>query len=473
MSRLIVVSNRVGPIGDAKRAGGLAVALVEALKSSGGIWFGWTGDVIEEADTRLKLESAGPLTLATVDLSADDFDAYYNGFANRSLWPLFHFRTGLVQYDRENFAGYARVNAAFAKALLPLVQQDDLIWVHDYHFLLFAEELRKLGCTRPVGHFLHIPFPPRELLTTLPNHEELVKALFAFDILGFQTEHDRDRFFDYVRMEVGGSVLGDKARCFNRTVTARAFPIGIDAANFVEFASSDEGAKQFASMRDMLRGRKQIIGVDRLDYTKGLPERFNAFERLLEDHDEHRGEVSLLQVAPPSRTDVSEYQDLRLELEGMAGHINGRFAEFNWTPIRYLNRSFARQALAGLYRASHVGLVTPLRDGMNLVAKEYVAAQDPEDPGVLVLSRFAGAAKQLRDAVIVNPYDVQGMADAMARALKMPLDERKDRYQKLMKVIAKEDISQWRTDFLEALTSVEDAGVTGGSLHTDQNGAVA
>ena len=464
MSRLVVVSNRVGPIDDAKRAGGLAIALVEALKSAGGIWFGWTGNVTPEADTRVRLESAGPLTLATLDLSEADYEDYYNGFANRSLWPLFHFRTGLVQYDRQNFEGYARVNASFARALIPLLQPDDLIWVHDYHFLLFAEELRKLGCTRPIGHFLHIPFPPRELLTTLPNHERIVQALFSFDVLGFQTEHDRDRFFDYVRMEAGGSILGDRARCFGRTVTARHFPIGIDAENFVGFADSNEGRKQFTSMRDMLHGRRQIIGVDRLDYTKGLPERFNAFERMLEDHPDVRGDVSLLQVAPPSRSEVQEYQEIRQQLEGMAGHINGRFAEFNWTPIRYLNRSFTRQALAGLYRASHVGLVTPLRDGMNLVAKEYVAAQDPEDPGVLVLSRFAGAAKQLKEAVIVNPYDVQGMADAMARALTMPLDERVQRYTALIDVVRRQDITHWRNTYLEALGDVGAAGSMGGSV---------
>lgn len=464
LSRLVVVSNRVGPVGNASRAGGLAVALVEALRSTGGIWFGWTGEVAPEADMRLKLESAGPLTLATVDLSAEDYEDYYNGFANRSLWPLFHFRTGLVQYDRQNFIGYARVNANFARALMPLIQPDDLIWVHDYHFLMFAEELRKLGCTRPIGHFLHIPFPPRELLTTLPNHEELVRAMFAYDLLGFQTKHDRDRFFDYVRMEAGGSILGDRARCFNRTVTARHFPIGIDAGTFAGFATSEEGRKQFESMRDMLRGRKQIIGVDRLDYTKGLPERFLAFERLLEDYPGLRGDVSLLQVAPPSRSEVEEYRELRHELEGMAGHINGRFAEFNWTPIRYLNRSFARQALAGLYRASHVGLVTPLRDGMNLVAKEYVAAQDPEDPGVLVLSRFAGAAKQLTDAVIVNPYDIQGMADAMARALAMSLEERRERHQACMKVVREQDVIHWRESYLDALRQVDRAGATGGSL---------
>ena len=463
MSRLVVVSNRVGPVGDAKRAGGLAVALVEALKNAGGIWFGWTGEISPEAGTRLKLESAGNLTLATVDLSREDYEDYYNGFANRSLWPLFHFRTGLVQYDRQNFEGYVRVNAGFARALMPLIQPDDLIWVHDYHFLLFAEELRKLGCTRPIGHFLHIPFPPRELLTTLPNHQRLVQALFAYDILGFQTEHDRDRFFDYVHMEAGGSILGDKARCFGRTVTARAFPIGIDAENFSAFATSDEGRKQFASMCDMLRGRRQIIGVDRLDYTKGLPERFSAYERMLEDHAELRGNVSLLQVAPPSRTEVEEYQDIRQELEGLAGRINGRFAEFNWTPIRYLNRSFTRQALAGLYRASHVGLVTPLRDGMNLVAKEYVAAQDPDDPGVLVLSRFAGAAKQLRKALIVNPFDIQEMADAMARALDMPLEERKERHEASMAIIRSADIAHWLASFLDALKGVEAAGATGGS----------
>ncbi|MDE1173058.1 MAG: alpha,alpha-trehalose-phosphate synthase (UDP-forming) [Parvibaculaceae bacterium] len=450
--RLVVVSNRVGPVKDVGRAGGLAVALVDALKSRDGIWYGWSGKIDEASGTKLTLEGAGNLTLCTLDLTEKEYDDYYNGFANRCLWPLFHYRIDLTAFDRQYYDGYLRVNNKFARGLNPLLRPEDLIWVHDYHFLAFAHELRSLGAQQRMGFFLHIPFPSREVLATLPNHDALVRALFAYDVVGFQTQSDCDRFTDYVIHEAEGSVLGDRIRAYGRTIEARAFPIGIDALAFAGMAKDDgEAKRQDLKMRKMLGERAQIIGVDRLDYTKGLPERFLAFERLLEDYGDLRGKVTLLQIAPVSRAEVEEYKDIRAQLEGMTGHINGRFSEYDWTPLRYLNRPFSRRSLAGLYRASKVGLVTPLRDGMNLVAKEYVAAQDDEAPGVLVLSRFAGAARQMREALIVNPYDIKGVADALKRALDMPLEERKERHASLKQGLIREDAAHWRDDFLQAL----------------------
>jgi trehalose 6-phosphate synthase len=454
LNRLVVVSNRVGPIRDTARAGGLAVALVDALRQHGGLWFGWSGTIAEETGEP-KIETEGPLTLATCDLGQEDYDQYYLGFANRSLWPLFHYRIDLTAFSRPDFQGYLRVNRKFARELLPLLRPDDTIWVHDYHFLMFGEELRRLGCRQRIGFFLHTPFPAPEVLTTLPTNAQLVRALFAYDLIGFQTEGDRRCFIHYVEDELKGTVLdGDKVHAFGRTIQASVFSIGIDTENFVGFATGPDAQRIRERMKPILMNdRVQIIGVDRLDYTKGLPERFQAFQRLLELFPQNRGRVTFMQIAPPSRSDVEEYVQIRRELETSAGHINGNFSEYDWTPIRYLNKSFSRRMLAGLYRASKVGFVTPLRDGMNLVAKEYVAAQDPEDPGVLVLSRFAGAACQLTSALIVNPYDVEGMAEALQAALDMPLDERKGRWAEMMDRLYAEDIESWRTAFLSALQS--------------------
>lgn len=455
MSRLVVVSNRVGPVRDAARAGGLAVALVDALKSSGGLWYGWSGKVDEHGQDRAKIEDVGSLTLATVDLSAEEHEEYYNGFANRCLWPLFHYRIDLTAFDRRYYEGYRRVNAKFARVLHPLLKPDDTIWVHDYHFLAFGNELRHMGAEQPIGFFLHIPFPAREVLAALPHHDAMVRGLFAYDVLGFQTERDCERFRDYVVREAQGRAEGDRLHCFGRTVTVRAFPIGIDTEGFACMAAADKDArKQYDKATSSLNGRTQIVGVDRLDYTKGIAERFRAYERLLEDYPETRRQVSYLQIAATSRGDVQEYREMREELDGLSGHINGTYGEFDWTPLRYLNRPLARRSLSGLYRASKIGFVTPLRDGMNLVAKEYVAAQDPEDPGVLVLSRFAGASYQMQEAIIVNPYDIKGVADALQIARYMSLQERRERFEALMTRLKKEDVAHWRDEFLQALSSV-------------------
>ena len=453
LSRLVVVSNRLTVPTDTKaRAGGLAVALQDALQEHGGVWFGWSGKTKAHTDDEPSIQQVGDVTYATLDLSRRRYNEYYNGFANRALWPLFHYRLDLTAFNKQNYSGYLEVNTLFAEKLVPLLEDDDLIWVHDYHLIPMGEELRRLGVERPMGFFLHTPFPAMEILTALPNHRELVRALCNYDVVGFQTENDLRAFLDYIVHEAAGGIMGNHlVHAFGRTFRVEIFPIGIDTEDFV---AAGEKAARSRKIKPLLKesgDRHWIIGVDRLDYSKGLLERFEAFERLLETKPSFRGKVTLVEIAPPSRSEVPEYKDIRSNLEGIAGHINGRFAEFNWVPINYLNKSFDRQHLAGFYRASRVGLITSLRDGMNLVAKEYVACQNPEDPGVLVLSRFAGAAREMAGAVIVNPFDTDGTAEGLAQALRMPLEERKERWASMMEVLRGNTLTHWRDAFLATL----------------------
>jgi trehalose 6-phosphate synthase len=410
--------------------------------------------VSDTQEARVKTQTVGGVTRATLDLTQAEHDDYYNGYANRCLWPLFHYRLDLTAFDRRFFDGYQRVNRRFAQALSPLLRADDLVWVHDYHLLPFGQMLRDSGSQHRLGFFLHIPFPVREIFTALPRHEQLVRALFAYDLIGFQTEADLLCFQDYVLREAGGRQDGERLHAYGRTVIARAFPIGIDTEQFAGMAASDEARRDGERLKAAIFDRTQIVGVDRLDYTKGLPERFLAYEKLLELYPDTHGQVSFLQIAPTSRGEVQEYINIRQELESLAGHINGRFAQLDWTPLRYINRTITRRQLAGIYRASRIGLVTPLRDGMNLVAKEYVAAQDPDNPGVLVLSRFAGSARQMHGALIVNPYDLVGVAEAIQLARHMPLDERRERHAELMRSLRDGDVANWSRAFL---ASLEDA----------------
>ncbi len=456
MARLVIVSNRVSLPGERiSRAGGLAVGLREALRKYGGVWFGWSGVVSEEPAAAPKIVEAGKTVFATVDLTRKDHDEYYSGYANSSLWPLFHYRVGLIEFRRDAFEGYQRVNAMMARMLKPLLKLDDLIWVHDYHLIPFAAELRKQGVVNRIGFFLHTPFPPAQVLVALPAHEALMEAMCSFDLVGFQTTNDVRAFSDYIVHEAQGRFLPDGSfSAFGHAARAAAFPIGIDADQFTTLAREAANASETTRLKSSLVGRDLIIGVDRLDYSKGLPNRLDAFERMLERWPEHRAKVTLLQIAPPSRTDVAQYRALRRQLESAAGRINGKYAEFDWQPIRYLNKSFARGQLAGFFRISRVGLVTPLRDGMNLVAKEYVAAQNPENPGVLVLSRFAGAARELDAALIVNPYDVDDIAEALHHALVMPLDERIQRWRAMDRVVRRNTIVTWREGFIAALSAL-------------------
>jgi trehalose 6-phosphate synthase len=450
--RLVIVSNRVSlPRERASRAGGLAVALREALNLRGGLWFGWDGEVVDEPRSAPAIVSAGRVSIATLDLSPAEHQAYYLGYANSTLWPLCHYRLGLIEFKRSDYEGYQAVNARFAAALVPLLRPDDIIWVHDYHFFPFASELRKLGVRNRIGFFLHIPFPAPEVLNVLPHYRAILANLSDYDLVGFQTKSDLRAFLSGIADEADGSIAEDASfAAFGRHARAGAFPIGIEPDEFAALAAATDATER-QRLQDSLAGRTLVIGVDRLDYSKGLPARFEAFRQLLGRFPEHRARVTFMQIAPLSRDDVAQYRTLRRELERAAGRINGEYAQFDWVPVRYLNQSFPRKTLAGFYRASRIGLVTPFRDGMNLVAKEYVASQDPADPGVLVLSRFAGAARELKGALIVNPFDVDQVAEALHAGLRMPLDERKSRWQGMMEALRSNTISDWRESFLEAL----------------------
>jgi trehalose 6-phosphate synthase len=452
-SRLVVVSNRVTPVTSRKvMAGGLAAGVLAALRESGGIWFGWSGEVSEAPSSEPAVHSHGKISYLTCDLSRRDYEEYYNGYSNRTLWPLLHYRLDLTAFERVQYDTYLRVNRHLASRLLPYLEPDDMIWVHDYHLIPFAEELRKMGVGVPIGFFLHTPLPPADLLVALPRHDKLLRSLFAYDLVGFQTDNDVRNFRDYIQREVNGR-LGEDGLCtaFGRTIRVGAFPIGIDADDFAALADTPEAVRQRRILEKSVMDRDVIIGVDRTDYSKGLPSRLRAFELLLENYPVNRGRVHLLQITPPSREHVPEYAEIRAEIEGLSGHINGRFAEFDWVPIRYISKAYNRRILSGFFRASNVGLVTPLRDGMNLVAKEYVAAQNPDDPGVLVLSRFAGAARQMDRALIVNPYDLNQVAESIQEALEMPLDERRSRWRGIMEDLRRDDIDHWRESFVNAL----------------------
>jgi len=450
MSRLIVISNRVSAGGGAQ--GGLAVALSAALREQGGIWFGWSGEETDEFTGHINFQRQDGVTTATIDLEEQDIEEYYNGYANRTLWPLFHYRIDLAEYERSFAEGYQRANERFADTVLPLIEPDDVIWVQDYHMFPLGRELRRRGVTNRIGFFLHIPWPPRRLLVTLPEARELVEGLLEYDLIGFQTEDWLQSFREYVCEDMGGTISDSgMIEVAGRRVQLLACPIGIDAREFASLAASDKARETFERVRTSAVGRGLIVGVDRLDYSKGLEERFLGYERYLTEHPEERKEVVLLQIAPPSRGAVDSYQRIRATLEGLSGRINGAHAGLDWVPIRYVNQPYTRDMLAGVYRASQAGLVTPLRDGMNLVAKEYVAAQDPADPGVLILSRFAGAAEQMKEALLVNPHSAEEISDALRRALAMPKAERIRRWEILMEDVTRRDVMWWLKRFTDAL----------------------
>ncbi|MFA7584807.1 MAG: trehalose-6-phosphate synthase [Novosphingobium sp.] len=463
MSRLIVISNRVSAGGGAQ--GGLAVALSAALREHGGIWFGWSGNETSEFTGHISFQRVDGVTTATVDLERQDIEEYYDGYANRTLWPLFHYRIDLAEYERSFADGYQRANERFAETVLPLIEDEDVVWVQDYHMIPLGRELRQRKVRNRMGFFLHIPWPPKRLLATLPDAQALVETLFAYDVVGFHTKEWLDSFVDFICDEMGATVREDGSATWKGQVTRLvACPIGIDAKAFAEMARSDVAHSTFERVRESLVGRSLIVGVDRLDYSKGLEERFLGYERFLFEYPEERKEVVLLQIAPPSRGAVESYQRIRSSLEGLAGRINGAHAGLDWVPIRYVNQAYARDVLAGVYRAARIGLVTPLRDGMNLVAKEYVAAQDSDDPGVLILSRFAGAAEQMSDALLVNPFSAEDLSDAIRQALRMPLQERKARWSALAQGVRERDVMWWLETFREWLEGPNGSGSIAGAV---------
>jgi trehalose 6-phosphate synthase len=452
--RLILVSNRVNvPVaGVPRQAGGLTVAVNAALKQREGVWFGWSGKVSKEGEApAAAVTLRRRRTYITLDLSETDFQEYYIGFANRVLWPVLHYRVDLAEFNSVDLSGYLRVNSRFADALSPFITPDDVVWVHDYHLLPFAKELRARGHNNPIGFFLHIPCPPPDIIEALPHHDETMGALSHYDLVGMQTDQDAHNLSRYF-IALGGNQRGSGSFEFEgRKVRVRAFPVAIATAVYSRAARNSVKSTLVTELRDSLVGKRLILGVDRLDYSKGIKQRIQGFGHFLEKYPEWLNRVTFLQVTPKSRTGVPEYSAMDQEVSALVGQINGRFGDPAWTPIRYVNRSYSRAMLAGLYRSAHVGLVTPLRDGMNLVAKEYIAAQDPDDPGVLVLSQFAGAAQELTGALVVNPHEIEAMAAAIKTALEMPLDERKERFRRMFDHLAENDIDRWAERFLLAL----------------------
>jgi trehalose 6-phosphate synthase len=455
--RLVVASNRVPspPSSAAPAAGGFALALEAALKVRGGLWFGWSGNTSEESCAGPLCRPVGSLTYAVCDLSRRDIEQYYCGFANQALWPICHYRLDLANLSACNAAAYFRVNEQFARQLNKLLRRDDVIWVHDYHLIPMARFLRQMGCTSRIGFFLHIPWPGPDVASALPFYQRILRCFGAYDVVGFQTEADADNFRGCIVAANAGRVArGDGCEIDGRRMRVRAFPIGIDTEAFAQEARAAEKNSTVKRMLASLDGRPLVIGVDRLDYSKGLKQRMAAFATFLERSPQAaRARVTMLQITPKSRSEVPEYARMQRELEEEAGRMNGKLGDIDWIPLRYINKSISHLALAGLYRMSRIGLVTPLRDGMNLVAKEYVAAQAPDNPGALVLSQFAGAAQELKSALIVNPYDIEATAAAIARAFTMPLDERKDRWHAMMAILRANSVQDWASQFLQALAN--------------------
>jgi trehalose 6-phosphate synthase len=451
----VVVSNRVAvPKAGGHRAGGLEVAIRATLKQHPGIWFGWSGRVVPDDSVETRTIEADGVSYLVSDLATRDFEEYYNGFANGVLWPILHYRLDLAEFSRRDLGGYIRANELFATELTKVLRPDDVVWVHDYHLMPFARMLRERGHKNRIGFFLHTPFPPTEIVAALPHHERLISALCSYDLVGFQTGIDAANFARYVENECGYAV--DKGRSFHsgeRRTQIGIFPVGVEASTFNRMAQAAIRTSFVQGVLASLSGRAMIIGVDRLDYSKGIDLRMEAFERFLVGNPEWRGNVTYLQITPKSRSDVPEYAEMAKRVSATAGRINGTYGEAAWTPIRYVNRTHSRTALSGLYRAARAALVTPLRDGMNLVAKEYVASQDADDPGVLILSRFAGAAVECKAAVLVNPYDPDSVGAAIARALSMSLAERQARQKALFEVIKASDIQDWPGKFLSALAA--------------------
>lgn len=469
-SRLVVVSNRVPAPSTRGQggAGGLAVALEAALKAHGGIWFGWSGEAKSAIDAdAIRCQDVGPITFATTDLTRRDVDDYYLGFSNRALWPVCHYRLDLARFSERETQAYFRVNELFARKLSTLVQPNDLIWVHDYHFIPLGASLRARGITNRLGFFLHIPWPSAEVVSALPGYARLLKSFASYDLIGFQTERDAANFGECLEQEGVALPLGDGwFAAGDHRFRVATFPIGIDtdairvaAAKSVTLAST---RRMVASMTD----KRLVIGVDRLDYSKGLRERIRSFVTFLTTYPEQKGHVTYLQVTPKSRSEVPEYAQLEKDVATQVGEANGACGDYDWTPIRYVNQAIPHATLTGLYRMADVGLVTPLRDGMNLVAKEYVASQDGEDPGVLVLSRYAGAASELDAALLVNPYDAIGTSDAIARALAMSLGERRERWQTMMTVLENHTVNDWWKSFVGKLQSVPEQAEGVGSAET-------
>ncbi len=466
--RLIILSNRLPVVATREEsgdwrlepgAGGLVTALAPVLRDRGGTWIGWAGAVTEEGppldDLLLAASRKSGHALRAVAMSAEERDQFYRGFANEVIWPLFHDLQSRCRFDPAYWQSYVAVNRRYAEVVSAVARRGDLVWVHDYHLMSVAHCLRSAGFAGRLAFFLHIPFPPLDIFLKLPWRREILRDLLAHDLVGFQTLRDRRNFIQCVRRLGAGQTLAGRGQLVTvaaagREVRLGAFPIGVDFRAFDRLAARPDVVAAAAAIRARHPGRQLLLGVDRLDYTKGVPERLLAFEYALRAHPELQGKVVLMQLMVPSRGEIRQYSDLRAEIEGLVGRINGQFTRHDWQPVRYMYRALRRADLVAMYRAADVLLITPWKDGMNLVAKEYCACRSDEG-GVLLLSEFAGAAAQLhRPALLVNPHDIAGMGEAIRRAAEMPPAERRERMRRLRLSVRRHDVFWWVDAFLQA-----------------------
>jgi len=461
--RLVVVSNRLPIVlkrDDAgwrveQGQGGLVTALAPVLGNRGGLWIGWPGTVEPGAADAVGDAGHVGYDLESVLLTPDELDRYYHGFSNEILWPLFHDLPDRCNFDPTYWPVYRQVNRKFVEVIERATDEDDYIWVQDYHLLLVAQELHLAQIQRRAGFFLHIPFPPPDLFMKLPWRFQLLEAMLHYDLIGFQTTRDLRNFVQCIRTLVpelrvsAGRRMAATVSHQGRELRLGAFPIGIDYKRFAREARSQHVADRAWYMHEALPERKLILGVDRADYTKGIPNRILALADLLERYPQHRGKLTFIQVVVPSRSDLPKYQELRREVEQLVGHVNGRFTQSGWTPIHYIYRPLDPLELIAYYRTCEICLVTPLKDGMNLVAKEYCACS--VDDGVLILSEFAGAVAQLQvGALLVNPFDIEGVADALHRALTMDRKERLARMKRQRRIVSRQSVFWWVDAFLRA-----------------------
>ncbi|APH56558.1 Alpha,alpha-trehalose-phosphate synthase [UDP-forming] [Granulibacter bethesdensis] len=452
MSRLVVISNRVPLPGNDSLAGGLAVALSGLLQSKGGLWFGWSGRINDEGDDTIHHQADGEVDYATIDLRRHEHDGFYNRFANGTLWPLLHGMPDLVRFRQQDATTYRAVNQRFADLVSTLLKPDDFIWIHDYHFLPLASMLRQKGLRNPIGFFLHIPFCMHETLQTVPGMDGLVREMLQADLVGFQSTSDMEHFSQAAHQ--AGLVKGlppTLETMQGHRVRLGVFPAAIDARGFAQTASTAMEGPEYHALQKSLGTQSLILGVDRLDPTKGLRQKIGAYRQFLLRHPEWRELTSLLQIAAASRQEVETYRRLKEDVTREAGAINAEMGTPHWQPLRLVTQAGRRDVIAGYMRLAKVALVTPARDGMNLVAKEFIAAQRAEDPGVLILSRFAGAADHLQEALIVNPHDHDSLAETIARALSMPLPERRARWEALWHRLQQEDPVKWGQSFIASL----------------------
>jgi alpha,alpha-trehalose-phosphate synthase [UDP-forming] len=441
---LIVVSNRLPP---SAGAGGLVTALEPVLRAYRGVWIGWDGG---RSQGWIPPPEELGYRLLPVPLREREVEHYYHGFANRTLWPLCHCFITRTELRHDFWAAYRRVNERFAEAVQGQAEGHELIWVHDYHLMLLPALLRERGLAGPSCFFLHTPFPPYELFRILPWRRELLEGLLGADLVAFHTRGYGDNFRECVRKILGCPIEGEDVRFRGRRVRVRAAPISIDAAYFERLGRRPETFLRLRRLAHHLEGCQVVLGVDRLDYSKGIPERLVAIERLLERYPEHRHRLAFIQVAVPSRTRVANYRVMKRQIDEMVGRLNGRFTDGSWLPVRYLYRYVPHETLCAYYALADVALVTPLRDGMNLVAKEYVACHG-EEGGVLVLSEFAGAADELSGAVRVNPYDTEGVAAALHQALSMSATEKRQRMAAMKQYLRTHDVAGWAAGLLSEL----------------------